>query len=163
MKVLRLFLLFSMAYGFNCADLKAQVAYIDSAEIETQVRAFISDSSSYTYADPDDSNKIKSAKVDRIGRYNRQQTLVHINALSDTIVALTKKEVVYKVNVYIIAVDEYGRYNFEEVVGGSGTAQFYDHDNCIKRPMVLYNWRIDPLMPGYLYIDVVCGSDNCYF
>ena len=160
MKFYRL-LLPLLIFHFN--HIHAQVAYVDSAEIDAKVMNFITDTSTYSYVDADDSNKVKWGKVDRMDKFNRHVKVQHITALSDSIVAITKKEVVYKVNVYVIGVDEYGRFDFDEVIGGSGTAQFYDNDDCIKRPLVWYNWRFDPNMPGYLYIDVVTGYNNCYY
>lgn len=163
MKRTIIFVIFLTSLVFFTKDLNAQVAYVDSAEIDAQVMNFITDTSTYSYVDADDSNKVKWGKVDRMDKFNRHVKVQHITALSDSIVAITKKEVVYKVNVYVIGVDEYGRFDFDEVIGGSGTAQFFDNDDCIKRPLVWYNWRFDPNMPGYLYIDVVTGYNNCYY
>ena len=142
--------------------LSAQVNFKDSQELDLRIRQFITDTSTYSYYDPDDSNKLKLGKIDRIGAFNRQCKLTYSAQIEDTIAKFKKNSTIYKYHTYMVPVDEYGLWDFENVEGGGGSQYYFENERCKKRPMVIYNWRID-MFPGLIYVEVITGHNNCLF
>jgi hypothetical protein len=141
-------------------SLCAQTDLNDSQQLDLKIRAFISDTTIYVYNDPDDSLSPLTGKTDRIGSFNRKCQLLRVLAIEDTIAKFKKNKTIYHHNKYYLPIDEYGMWDFENEFGGSGSMSYFENNKCIKRPFVMYNWKIEF---GYLNIEVITGHDNCSF